>query len=154
MAGEALLQVDKLELNLPDFTTYSSLFTTGIWATVQNGKVPYCPPLIDHCATPVQALWVGMIGCLFPIDLSRGSHSHFLWLSRKRKKTVFAQWCHLKYAGTVDVYWKVKHSINKGWRYFRCAAYQNIALSSICHLISRFFFPSPLALNSYTRLRN
>lgn len=103
--------------------------------------VPYCLLLTDHCVTPVQTLRVAMIACLFPIDLSRGSHSHLLWLSRKgkKKKPVFAQWCHLKYAGTMDVYWKVKLCINKGWRYFRSAANQNIELLSVIWFFFFFF---------------
>lgn len=50
LAGEALLQVYTQQHT-------SALLSTVILAIIQNGKAchpnfPYCPALIDHCATP------------------------------------------------------------------------------------------------------
>lgn len=104
---------------------------------------PYCLFLIDRCTSPAQASWVAMIACLFPIDLSRGSNSHsphLLWLNRDQKKNVSEQWCHLNYAGMVDVYWEVKRCINKAWRYLRSAANRNIGPLSFCKLILLLLF--------------
>lgn len=118
----------------------SALLSTVIWAIIQNGKAchpnfPCCPALpLCHSILDIVS-WYDWLIC-------QEETIHISSSRAETEKTVFAQWCHLKYAGTVDVYWKVKHCINKGWRYFRSAANQNIELLSICHPISHFFiFP-------------
>lgn len=59
---------------------------------------------------------------------------------RPKKKNVSEQWCHLNYAGMVDVYWEVKRCINKAWRYLRSAANRNIGPLSFCKLILLLLF--------------
>lgn len=140
-----VFQVDTFESKPSDLTTHFSLV---IWAIVLNGKTchPNCSLLsplnrpLCHCSPNIVSGydWLPVSNWfvkrkLFTFALAEQKEK------KKEAQTVFAQWCHLKYAGTVDVYWKVKRRINKGWRCFRSAPEQNIELLSICHLISHFF---------------
>lgn len=114
--------------------------------------VPYClPPDRPLCHSNPDTEWARLFACFRLICRVEAIHiPHICSGWPENEQTVFAQWCHLKYAGMLDVYWKVKRCVNKAWRYFRCAASQNIELLSICHLISLFFFSSSLAFKSDT----
>lgn len=141
---KALFLAGKPELNLSDLTT--ALVSGVIWVIRQNGGACQtncflCLPLIDTVPLqPRRCEWLWLFACFRLICQEEAIptlHICFGW--PESEQTVFGQWCHLKYAGMVHVYWKVERCINKAWRYFRCAANQNIELLSFCHSISKFF---------------